>query len=166
MSSQNLQLLTPKCLFIKQGLFSKSSLGLTPSPPEKTQFMNGPLYDIILIATCTQEGKKKFFQLSSHVSVTLSPLHEGRSSFINSPCKRVGQIFQNKNFLMLSGCKLKTSCYRFHLRGHSTTTWTEFCHFLTPPLLRGQVLYPERGQKYKISEWPGFQVWKFLHPKG
>ena len=22
-------------------------------------------------------------------------------------------------------------------RGHSTTTWTEFCHFLTPPPLRG-----------------------------
>jgi hypothetical protein len=32
------------------------------------------------------------------------------------------------------------------IRGHSTTTWTEFCHFLTPPL-RGQFLYPERGQK-------------------
>ena len=31
-------------------------------------------------------------------------------------------------------------------RGHSTTTWTEFWHFLTPPL-RGQFLYPERGQK-------------------
>ena len=33
------------------------------------------------------------------------------------------------------------------IRGHSTTTWTEFCHFLTPPPLRGQFLYPERGQK-------------------
>ena len=32
------------------------------------------------------------------------------------------------------------------VRGHSTTTWTEVCHFLTPPL-RGQFLYPERGQK-------------------
>ena len=33
-------------------------------------------------------------------------------------------------------------------RRHSTTTWTEFCHFLTPPHpLRGQFLYPERGQK-------------------
>ena len=32
------------------------------------------------------------------------------------------------------------------VRGHSTTTWTEFCHFLTPPL-RGQFLYPELGQK-------------------
>ena len=28
------------------------------------------------------------------------------------------------------------------------STWTEFCHFLTPPLpLRGQFLYPMRGQK-------------------
>ena len=34
-----------------------------------------------------------------------------------------------------------------HIRGHSSTTWTELCHFLTPPLLRGQFLYPERGQK-------------------
>jgi hypothetical protein len=33
------------------------------------------------------------------------------------------------------------------LRGHSTTTWTEFCRFLTPPPLRGQFLYPGRGQK-------------------
>ena len=33
-----------------------------------------------------------------------------------------------------------------YIRGHSTTTCTEFCHFLTPPLL-GQSLYPERGQK-------------------
>ena len=34
------------------------------------------------------------------------------------------------------------------VRGHSTTTWTEFCHFLTPPpLMCGQFLYPERGQK-------------------
>jgi hypothetical protein len=32
------------------------------------------------------------------------------------------------------------------IRGHSTTMWTEFCHFLTP-LLCGQFLYPERGQK-------------------
>ena len=30
----------------------------------------------------------------------------------------------------------------FQVRGHSTTTWTEFCR-----LLRGQFLYPERGQK-------------------
>ena len=28
---------------------------------------------------------------------------------------------------------------------HWTTTWTEFCHFWPP--LRGQFLYPERGQK-------------------
>ena len=31
--------------------------------------------------------------------------------------------------------------------GHSTTTWTEYCHFFPPPPLRGQFLYPERGQK-------------------
>ena len=48
---------------------------------------------------------------------------------------------------------------------HSTTTWTEFCHFLTPSL-RGNCLYPERGQKqtffdplpphfiHVVIEWP------------
>ena len=30
---------------------------------------------------------------------------------------------------------------------HSTIMWTEFCHFLTTPPLRGQFLYPECGQK-------------------
>ena len=35
----------------------------------------------------------------------------------------------------------------FPIRGHSTTTWTKFYHFLTLPPLRGQFLYPERGQK-------------------
>ena len=35
----------------------------------------------------------------------------------------------------------------FDNRGHSTATWTEFCHFLPPSSLRGQFLYPERGQK-------------------
>ena len=38
-----------------------------------------------------------------------------------------------------------------YLKGHSTTTWTEFCPFLTPsppyPPVRGQFLYHERGQK-------------------
>ena len=51
-------------------------------------------------------------------------------------------------------------------RGHSTTTWTEFCNFLTPlPFVR-TVLYPERGQKqtfltpspphlvHVVIEWP------------
>ena len=33
------------------------------------------------------------------------------------------------------------------IRGHSTTTWTEFCHFLTPASLCGQFLYHVRGQK-------------------
>ena len=52
------------------------------------------------------------------------------------------------------------------IRGHSTTTWTEFCRFLTPPPLRGQFLYPRRGQKqtffdplpphlvHVVNEWP------------
>ena len=39
------------------------------------------------------------------------------------------------------------------IRGHSTTTWTEFRHFLTPPL-RGQFLYPERGQKQTFFDPP------------
>ena len=34
----------------------------------------------------------------------------------------------------------------YYVSGHSTTTWTEFCHFW-PPHLCGQFLYPERGQK-------------------
>ena len=54
---------------------------------------------------------------------------------------------------------------RFQLRGHSTITWTEFCHFLTQSL-RGQFLYPEHGQKqtffdpfpphlvHVVIEWP------------
>ena len=33
------------------------------------------------------------------------------------------------------------------LWGHSTTTWSEFCTFLTSPHLLGQFLYSERGQK-------------------
>ena len=70
--------------------------------------------------------------------------------------------------------KLKQICKQFTpkmwavprilIRGLSTTTWTEFCHFLTPsPPLRGQFLYPERGQKqtfydlilstYIVIEW-------------
>ena len=32
------------------------------------------------------------------------------------------------------------------VRGHSTTTWTELCHFMPPPW-RGQFLYSEREQK-------------------
>ena len=33
-------------------------------------------------------------------------------------------------------------------RGHSTTTWTEFCHFLTPPPPCVDIfLYHERGHK-------------------
>ncbi len=52
------------------------------------------------------------------------------------------------------------------LGGHSTTTWTQFCRFLPPPPLRGQFLYPKRGQKqtffdplpphlaHVVIEWP------------
>ena len=40
------------------------------------------------------------------------------------------------------------SCYK-EVRGHSTTTWTEFCHFLPR---RGQFLYLEHGQKQHF--WP------------
>ena len=36
---------------------------------------------------------------------------------------------------------------------HSTTTWIEFCHFLTTPL-RGQFLYPEREQTWTFLEPP------------
>ena len=36
------------------------------------------------------------------------------------------------------------------VRGHSTTAWTEFCDFLTP--LRGQFLYPERGQTQRFFD--------------
>ena len=31
-------------------------------------------------------------------------------------------------------------------RGHSTTKWIKFCHFLTPTPLSGPFLYPEHGQ--------------------
>ena len=34
----------------------------------------------------------------------------------------------------------------FCIRGHSTITWTEFCHF-NPPSRSEQFLYPEHGQK-------------------
>ena len=56
--------------------------------------------------------------------------------------------------------------YDIEFRGHSTTTWTEFCHFLTPSPFREQFLYPERGQKqtffdplpphlvHVVIEWP------------
>ena len=40
------------------------------------------------------------------------------------------------------------------LRGHSTTTWTEFCHYLTPIPLCGQFLYPECGQKQTFFDPP------------
>ena len=73
-----------------------------------------------------------------------------------------------------------------YLRGHLTSTWTEFCHFL-----RGQFLYPDRGQKqtflnpfpppphlvHVVIEWPLtvcgtnptlFEIGSFslLHPRG
>ena len=58
----------------------------------------------------------------------------------------------------LLSCQLWTSQHlglpaqRFLSRGRSTT-WTEFCHFLTPPPpLCGQFLYPERGQKQRLFD--------------
>ena len=42
--------------------------------------------------------------------------------------------------------------FHLHIRDHSTTTWTEFFNFLTPTPLRGQFLYPERGQKQTILD--------------
>ena len=33
------------------------------------------------------------------------------------------------------------------LRGHSTTTWTEYCNFLPPPPCMDTFLFPECGQK-------------------
>ena len=61
------------------------------------------------------------------------------------------QIYYNKWCKMFALLSLQYCRYKFFkksikVRGHSTTTWTEFCHFLTPPL-RGQFLYPKRGQK-------------------
>ena len=38
------------------------------------------------------------------------------------------------------------------LRGHSTTTWTKFCHFFTLPTLCGQFIYPEHGQKHTFFD--------------
>ena len=47
----------------------------------------------------------------------------------------------------LGGLEGRRGRPEYNIRGHSTTTWTEFCNFLTPLPLRGQFLYPERGQK-------------------
>ena len=54
-------------------------------------------------------------------------------------------IFVKRDYLQWS--KFPQEVEIFQIRGHSTTTWTEFCHFLPPPPLRGQFLYLERGQK-------------------
>ena len=52
------------------------------------------------------------------------------------------------------------------VRGHSSTTWTKFCRFLTPPPLRGLFLYLKWGKKqaffdplsphlvHVVIEWP------------
>ena len=43
--------------------------------------------------------------------------------------------------------------FAIRIRGHSTTTWTEFCLFLSPPPPPAwTVLYPERGQKQTFFE--------------
>ena len=54
-----------------------------------------------------------------------------------------------------AGIALKFQKFKFHatsympilLRGHPAITWTEIFFDPPPPLLRGQFLYPERGQK-------------------
>ena len=63
------------------------------------------------------------------------------------------------------GLKTKTKVMK-EFRGHSTTTWTEFMIFLTPPPLRWQFLYPGRGLQqtffdplppylfHVVIEWP------------
>ena len=46
---------------------------------------------------------------------------------------------------------VKVHLLSFRIRGHSTTTWTEFCHFLTPPPA-WTFFYPERGQKQSFFD--------------
>ena len=64
----------------------------------------------------------------------------------------VYENFQGRNPYNIFIAILENQCLHsefkrpFAIRGHSTTKWTEFCHFLIPPL-RGQFLYPERGEK-------------------
>ena len=45
--------------------------------------------------------------------------------------------------------KYVSKLLQFPFGGHSTTMWTEFCHFLTPTPLQSAwtVLYPEHEQK-------------------
>ena len=47
-------------------------------------------------------------------------------------------------------------CEKKHNRGHSTTTWTEFCHFLTPPPCMAQII----GRLFSPSQ----KVKKLSHP--
>jgi hypothetical protein len=53
--------------------------------------------------------------------------------------KRSGQnffTFYKQNNKNVKKCTVALKLDIFPLRGHSVTTWTEFCHFLT---LRGQI---------------------------
>ena len=58
----------------------------------------------------------------------------------------IEEIFSKLKFLGNHKKCLRKMLQLLHLRDHSTTMWTEFCHFLTP-ILRGQYLYHESGQK-------------------
>ena len=63
------------------------------------------------------------------------------------------EMIKLKNFL--STYTNKKSHFGICIRGHSTTTWTQFCCFLTPPgPPRGQFLYPEHGQKQTFFDPP------------
>ena len=62
-------------------------------------------------------------------------------------------------------CCITGTCYKYlqntkytnkiHIRGHSTNTWTEFCHFLTLPS-------PLRGQFYTLSVDKKRKFWEIL----
>ena len=56
--------------------------------------------------------------------LTLHILDAGRFGFLESNADIVPRMYEfafTRNILLIL------------VRGHSTTTWTEFCHFLTPP---------------------------------
>ena len=62
-----------------------------------------------------------------------------------------GMLKRDLNVIGLK-CSVRKRYFKIQLtmlpvRGHSTTTWTEFCHYLNSTTLRGQFSYPEHGQK-------------------
>ena len=59
--------------------------------------------------------------------------------------------------------KQRSKIIQNHVRGHSTTTWTEFCHSLTPLPCMDSFLYPKakRGQKQTFLDFIlSMQVWR------